>query len=937
MPLSWNEIRDRAVAFSREWSQDTSERAEAQSFWNAFFEVFGISRKRVLVFEQQVKINRAGQKLKNGRIDAFWKGVLLIEHKSAEADLDRAFAQAADYFDGLPEKDLPRYILVSDFQRFRLFDSETGHEWAFALKDLHKHIKRFAFIAGYQPQEIREQDPVNVQAAERMGKLHDRLKASGYVGHPLEVFLVRLLFCLFADDTGIFQRGAFRAYLETRTTEDGRDLGMHLHQLFQVLNTPEDKRQSTLDEDLVAFPYVNGRLFEEILPVASFDAQMREALTACAELDWSKISPAVFGALFQSVMDEKARRNLGAHYTSEVNILKLIKPLFLDALWEEFGKVKTNRNRLFEFHKKLRSLNFLDPACGCGNFLVIAYRELRLLELDVLRAVHSGPGSQFIDIHQELKLDVDQFFGIEIEEFPAQIAQVALWLMDHQMNVRVAEEFGMYFARIPLKTSPHIVHGNALQLDWEAVVPRERLSYILGNPPFIGSKFQNDQQRAEIVGLFAGITGAGVLDYVTGWYAKAAELMHDTKIACAFVSTNSISQGEQVGILWSVLLRKGIKISFAHRTFQWNNEARGVAAVHCVIIGMIDGEPSKRIIYEYDDLRGEPHAVSVKNINPYLVDAGDFVLPRLSKPMCNVPSIGIGSKPVDGGYFFFSSEEREHFLIAEPKSKILFKKWIGAKELLNGDVRWCLFVGQTAPNQLRDMPLVMNVIDNVRKYRLGEIPNKAGSREAKEKPASSIALAATPTKFHVENIADGEVLAIPRHSSETRSVIPMGYYGTDAMIGDACLVMNKASLFHFWVLTSKMHNAWVKYTCGRIKSDFRYSAEIVYNNYPWPREPGEKQVQAIEAAAQGVLDAREQFPQSSLADLYDPLTMPPELTRAHQALDRAVDAAYGKKSFTGDAERVAFLFELYQEYTSLLPAALAKPKRRAKASKVLSG
>lgn len=436
MPLSWNEIRDRAVAFSREWGEATSERAEAQSFWNDFFQVFGLTRRRVAVFEKQVEISRAGKKLKSGRIDAFWKGVLLIEHKSAHADLDRAFAQAADYFDGLPEKDLPRYILVSDFQRFRLFDTEAGHEWAFALKDLHKHIKRFAFIAGYQPQEIREQDPVNVQAAERMGKLHDRLKASGYTGHALEVYLVRLLFCLFADDTGIFQREAFRDYLDTHTTEDGRDLGMHLHQLFQVLNTAEDKRQKTLDEDLAGFPYVNGRLFEEVLPVASFDAAMRDALTECADLDWSKISPAVFGALFQSVMDEKARRNLGAHYTSETNILKLIKPLFLDALWEEFNKVKNNRNRLFEFHKKLRTLIFLDPACGCGNFLVIAYRELRLIELEVLRAVHSGPGSQFIDIHQELQLDVDQFYGIEIEEFPAQIAQVALWLMDHQMNLR---------------------------------------------------------------------------------------------------------------------------------------------------------------------------------------------------------------------------------------------------------------------------------------------------------------------------------------------------------------------------------------------------------------------------------------------------------------------------------------------------------------------
>lgn len=918
MPLSWNEIRDRAVAFSREWAEDTSERAEAQSFWNAFFEVFGISRKRVAVFEQQVKINRAGQKLKNGRIDAFWKGVLLIEHKSAEADLDRAFAQAADYFDGLPEKDLPRYILVSDFQRFRLFDTETGREWAFGLKDLHKHIKRFAFIAGYQPQEIREQDPVNVQAAERMGKLHDRLKASGYEGHSLEVYLVRLLFCLFADDTGIFQREAFRVYLETRTTEDGRDLGMHLHQLFQVLNTPEDRRQKTLDEDLVAFPYVNGRLFEEILPVASFDAQMREALTACAELDWSKISPAVFGALFQSVMDEKKRRNLGAHYTSEANILKLIKPLFLDALWEEFGKVRNNKNRLFEFHKKLRTLTFLDPACGCGNFLVIAYRELRLLELEVLRAVHSGPGSQFIDIHQELKLDVDQFYGIEVEEFPAQIAQVALWLMDHQMNVRVAEEFGMYFARIPLKTSPHIVHKNALQLDWETVVPRERLSYILGNPPFIGSKYQSDEQRAEIVGLFGGVTGAGVLDYVTGWYVKAAELMHGTKIACAFVSTNSISQGEQVGILWGVLFRRGIKISFAHRTFQWSNEARGVAAVHCVIIGMVHGEPTQRIIYEYDDLRGDPHAVRVKNINPYLVDAPDVVLPSRSKPLCNAPEIGIGNKPIDGGNYLFTTEERDEFLKKEPGAGPYFRRWLGSDEFINRWERWCLWLGDVPPEVIRGMPLVLERVEAVRSLRLA----------SKSEPTRK--LAGIPTRFHVENIPDAPYLLIPEVSSERRAFIPMGFIGPDTLSSNLVKIAPRASLYHFGVLNSTMHMAWVRYTCGRLKSDFRYSKDIVYNNYPWPRDPGEKQIQAIEVAAQGVLDAREQFPQSSLADLYDPLTMPPELTKAHQALDRAVDAAYGRKSFSGDAERVAFLFELYQQYTSLLPAAPAKSKRRTK-------
>jgi len=907
MPLSWNEIRDRAVAFSREWSDGESERAEAQSFWNDFFNVFGLTRRRVAVFEKQVEMSRAGKKLKNGRIDAFWKGVLLIEHKSADADLDRAFAQAADYFDGLVEKDLPRYILVSDFQRFRLFDTESGHEWTFGLKDLHKHIKRFAFIAGYQPQEVREQDPVNVKAAERMGKLHDRLKASGYTGHTLEVYLVRLLFCLFADDTGIFQREAFRDYLDNRTGEDGRDLGMHLHQLFQVLNTPEDKRQKALDEDLVAFPYVNGRLFEEVLPVASFDTAMRDALTDCADLDWSKISPAVFGALFQSVMDEKARRNLGAHYTSETNILKLIKPLFLDVLWEEFAKVKNNRNRLFEFHKKLRSLTFFDPACGCGNFLVIAYRELRLLELEVLRAVHSGPGSQFVDIHQELKLDVDQFYGIEIDEFAAQIAQVALWLMDHQMNVRVADEFGMYFARIPLKTSPHIVHGNALRLDWETVVPKERLSYILGNPPFVGSKYQSDEQRAEIVALFGGITGSGILDYVCGWYVRAADLMQGTSITCAFVSTNSISQGEQVGVLWGALLRKGMKISFAHRTFQWSNEARGVAAVHCVIIGMVHGEPARRTIYEYDTLRGEPHAVTVRNINPYLVDAPDVVLPSRSSPLCNVPEIGIGNKPIDDGNYLFTTAERDAFLRQEPGAAPYFRRWIGSDEFINRYERWCLWLGEVAPDVLRSMPLVMARVEAVRMFRLAS------------KSAPTQKLANTPTRFHVENIPDAPYLLIPEVSSERRAFIPMGFIQPDTMSSNLVKIAPHATLYHFGILNSTMHMAWVRYTCGRLESRYRYSKDIVYNNYPWPRDSSDRQIKAIEEAAQSVLDAREQFPQSSLADLYDPLTMPPELTKPHQALDRAVDAAYGKRTFTGDAERVAFLFELYQQYTSLLP------------------
>ncbi|OFW18613.1 MAG: methylase [Acidobacteria bacterium RIFCSPLOWO2_02_FULL_65_29] len=920
MPLSWNEIRDRALAFSREWADASSERAESQSFWNAFFHVFGIERRRVAIFERQVEMSRAGRRLKNGRIDAFWKSVLLIESKSAGADLDRAFAQTADYFDGLAERDLPRYILVCDFQHFRLFDLEAGREWKFALKDLHKHIKRFGFIAGYRVQEIREQDPVNVEAAERMGRLHDQLKASGYTGHELEVFLVRLLFSLFADDTGIFQPlERFRDYLETHTAPDGTDLGMHLAQLFQVLNQPEDRRQKTLDEDLAGFPYVNGTLFEETLPVASFNADMRATLLSCAELDWGKISPAVFGALFQSVMDKKARRNLGAHYTSERNILKLIKPLFMDGLWEEFNKIKNNRNRLFEFHKKLRSLSFLDPACGCGNFLVIAYRELRLLEFEVLRAVHRDPGSKFVDIHLELQLNVDQFSGIEIEEFPAQIAQVALWLMDHQMNVRVAEEFGMYFARIPLKTSPHIVNGNALRIDWNDVVPNEQLSYILGNPPFVGAMVMSDAQRIDIDEVFGRIKGAGVLDYVSAWYLKAARMIQSSDIAVGFVSTSSICQGEQVGLLWSVLFGQyHVHINFAHRTFRWSNEARGVAAVHCIIIGFALHDTDSKRIYEYEDIKGEPHEVIAKNINAYLVDAPDVLLANRDAPICPVPAMRYGNMPRDGGNLLLDEKEREFLLAEESDARPYVRRFVGAEDFLQGFRRYCLWLKDATPDALRRLPRIYERVAKVREFRLAS------------RAASTRKFAGTPGLFCQIAQPDTNYLLVPRHSSETRSRIPVGFFPPSDIVADSCLCVPEATLYHFGIMMSAMHMAWVRYTCGRLKSDYRYSKDIVYNNFPWPCDPGDKQVKSIEEAAQGVLDARAKFPDSALADLYDPLTMPPDLTKAHQALDRAVDAAYGKKSFTSDAERVAFLFELYQRYTSLLPADVKHGRRRGK-------
>ena len=794
MPLSWNEIKTRAVTFSKKWEDESSERAEAQSFWNDFFAVFGIERRRVAIFEKQVKLSRAGEKIKRGRIDAFWKGVLLIEHKSADENLDRAFKQAADYFDGIVERDLPRYILVSDFARFRLFDldlrDEHNSEIHFKLADLHKHIKRFGFIAGYQAVEIKPQNPVNIKAALQMGKLHDQLKASGFTGHPLELLLVRVLFCLFADDTGIFLPAqAFRAWVDERTRDDGSDMGSQLALLFQVLNTPDDQRANTLDDQLRAFPFVNGKLFEETLPMASFDTRMRETLLDCCALDWAAISPAIFGALFQSIMDEKARRNLGAHYTSEENILKLIKPLFLDELWAEFGKVKRNKNKLFEFHKKLRGLTFFDPACGCGNFLVITYRELRLLELELLRAsleMERDSGQRLVSIMNLVSIDVDQFFGIEIEEFPAQIAQVAMWLIDHQMNVKVGEEFGMYFARIPLKSSPHVVHGNALRIDWASVLPPERCSYVMGNPPFVGHQWRNAEQVSDMDRVWGTDGRFGRLDYVTCWYHMATNYMRSKhEINAAFVSTNSICQGEQVSILWGWMLGRGVKIQFAHRTFAWSNEARGKAAVHCVIVGFSLRDAPAKVIFEYDDIKGEPHAVPAQNISPYLVDAPNVLLPSRTKAPAGLPQLLKGSQPTDGGHLVMTDGERLDLLRHEPLAEKFVRPFVGGEELLNSGNRWCLWLRAASPAELKAMPEVMKRV-------------KAVAESRKLSPTKSVReFAAFPTLFTQDRQPAGKYVAVPEVSSENRRFIPIAFLDANVIASNKLQIIEGGTLFHF--------------------------------------------------------------------------------------------------------------------------------------------
>jgi hypothetical protein len=930
MGLNWNEIKSRALLFSKTWADACNEDSQAKPFWIDFFEIFGITNKRVATFELNVKKLGGAQ----GFVDLFWPGVLLVEHKSRGKSLDDAVDQAIGYLHNLPERDLPQLVVVCDFARFRVRILATGETVEFELKHLHKHVKLFGLLAGYKVQDIRAEDPVNIKAAERMGRLHDALKASGYSGHALEVLLVRLLFCLFADDTGIFQPAqSFRDFVEERTAPDGSDLGPRLGQLFQALNTHEGQRSKNIDEQLSKFAYINGRLFEETLPMADFSTTMREALLDACALDWSAISPAIFGSLFQSIMDEKARRNLGAHYTSEANILKLIKPLFLDELHGEFERVKGNRNKLFEFHKKLRQLTFFDPACGCGNFLVISYRELRELELKVLRADHelsAHKGQLTVDVHALIGVNVDQFYGIEIEEFPAQIAQVALWLVDHQMNLRVSVEFGLYFARIPLKSSPGIRHANALRLDWSEVLPAERCNYLLGNPPFLGKTYQSKEQKADLAAVMQGIHGAGDLDFVCGWYVLAAQYLQGcTGTQAAFVSTNSITQGEQVAVLWGEMQRLGMHIHFAHRTFQWTNEASGKAAVHCVIVGFGPQDQAVKTIYEYEDIKGLPHAVLVKRINAYLVVAPDVLLNKRRTPICQVTEMTNGSKPTDGGHLLLDDAEKESLIKAEPQAAQWIRPFMGAEEFINKTARWCLWLVDCPPKELRLMPEVMKRVQAVKDMRLAST-DKQTQQDA-----------GTPTQFQKIRQPESNYLLIPSVSSERRSYVPIGFMDANVVVSNLVYAVPNATLFHFGIMTSAMHNAFMRFTCGRLKSDFRYSNTIVYNNFPWPGFAGEplseKHRHAIEQAAQCVLDARAQFADASLADLYDPLTMPPALLKAHQKLDAAVDAAYqpsgGKKTYASDAERVAFLFELYQRITSLLPVPATKKARKTRSTK----
>lgn len=926
MPLSWNEIRSRATAFATEWADATDEDADAKSFWDGLFQVYGVPRRRFATFEKRITRSDGSR----GFIDLLWKKVVLVEHKSRGKDLDRAHAQATDYFPGLRNADLPRYIVVCDFARFRVTDLETDKATEFTLEDLPNKVQALGFIAGYEARTFREQDPVNIKAAEKLGALHDELKAVGYDGHELEVYLVRLLFCLFADDTGIFvPRDIFQDYIEQRTSEDGSDLGPRLQELFETLNRPIERRYRTLDEALQQFPYVNGELFREGIPVAPFTAKTRAVLLDSCTVDWGQISPAIFGSLFQSIKNVEERRDLGEHYTSEKNILKAIGPLFLDSLRAEFESIKTQAAKLLAFHEKLASLQFLDPACGCGNFLVIAYRELRQLELEAIRLLHGRSAQQLsLDaIRDYVKVDVDQFHGIEIEEWPAQIARVAMWLIDHQMNVKVSQEFGNALVRVPLVKSAHIVQGDALRVDWNTVVPSDRCSYVLGNPPFRGARVMSPEQKASAGVALHGVEDWNNLDLVAGWYVKAARFLAPTAKA-ALVSTNSITQGEQVGILWAWLLANGVQIHFAHRTFKWMNEASGQAAVHCVIIGFARHAPTARRLFDYDTPTSDPHEIAATNINPYLVDADNVLLSNRTGPIsAGVSEMNFGSMANDGGALLMNDDERTEMLAEDRAAAGFIRPFFQVDEFLYNQKRWCLWLADADPAEYRQIAPIMRRVAACRATRL------------KSPRSATKALAATPGLFGEIRQPTTGYLLVPRHTGEGRRYIPMGFMPPRIVCGDANLMMPNCTLYEFGVMSSLMHMAWVAGVCGRLESRYRYSVQIVYNNFPWPESVTGKQKTVIEAAAQGVLDARAAHRGATLADLYDPLATPADLLQAHRVLDRAVDAAYARRTFASDADRVAYLLGKYRDLNETLLAAAAAytvARKRAAAKKTFN-
>ena len=920
-PPSWNEIRTNAQQFATRWEGTNDENAESQSFWNEFLGIFGIDRKRVATFEARAKRESTGGR---GRIDLLWPGTLVAEHKSAGKDLATAEAQALDYLESIDVKDFPGVIITSDFGHFRVRDlGGDNTPFTFPLADLPQEIDRFGFIAGYRQRKFgdKEEEEANVKAARLMGDLYEELARTGYEGHDASILMTRLLLLMFADDTGMWEKGLFSEFIETRTQPDGSDLGSQLAMLFQVLDKAETARPATMDELLLRFPYVNGHLFSDRIDIPSFDKRMRDELVRCTEFDWSKISPAVFGSLFQAVKSKEARRTLGEHYTTEHNILRALAPLFLDDLWAEYESARDNASRLERLHDKIANIRVLDPACGCGNFLVIAYRELRRLELAILTRVSDlrQDTQMHLDVSNMVRVRLSHFYGIEIEEWPARIAETAMFLVDQQANHELAITFGNAPDRLPIMNALNITVGNALHVDWESVLPVNDSVFVVGNPPFGGSTFLTDTQRTDVQHVWGRVSGSGLLDYVTCWFLLAGKYISGTGCRAAFVSTNSIAQGGQPATIWPTLYNLNIEVAFAHQTFAWKSEAPGQAAVHCVIVGLQSkASKHKKILFKYPDIKGEPLLVEAANINGYLLDAPNVLIGARGTPIqIGVQPMVNGSKPTDAGFLSdISGPEAEAIRLSDPVAAKYLRRIIGARELLNGGDRWCLWLVEAQPDDMRKSPELLRRIAEVKVMR------EASRDKQTQKDA------ATPYLFQKVRQPTTDYLVVPCVSSETRRYVPMALVGPEVVTNNLVMNISNATRYTFGVLHSSVFMAWNSAVSGRLESRFRISADITYNNFPWPDNPKNKD--AIEAAAQSVLDVREKYPTSSLADLYDPRSMPKDLVDAHNTLDRLVLSAYGLKSDSTEADILANLFARYAELTADLLTELPAKKTRKK-------
>ena len=962
-----------AADFAKRWEGKGYEKGESQVFWTELLtEVFGIEKPSTFItFEQQAQLDHTSF------IDVLIPSThVMIEQKSIDKDINKPirqsdgmlltpFQQAQRYSAVLPYSQRPRWIVICNFREFAVHDMENpnGEPYIILLKDLGKEYYRLQFLVEQGNEHLQKEMEVSMRAGEIVGKLYDALirqyidPTNPSTMRSLNILCVRLVFCLYAEDAGIFgKHDMFHDYLAQFDTNTMR---AELIRLFHVLNTKPEERDPYMREDLAAFPYANGGLFEEEIEVPRFTEEIRSLLlkNASMDFDWSMISPTIFGAVFESTLNPETRRSGGMHYTSIENIHKVIDPLFLDDLNEELSGImeepviKKRRKMLAEYQEKMASLTFLDPACGSGNFLTETYLSLRRLENKV---IHELQGGQVVmgEFVNPIKVSINQFYGIEINDFAVTVATTALWISEAQMMAETEQIIHQDIDFLPLKTYTNIREGNALRMEWDewpvnddlpTIVAQKTIiyplkeeqqgemfnepivsydgielytkemelhnapkphktrhvcfDYIMGNPPFVGARMKSKQQAEDIISIFGPKwKNVGNMDYVCAWYKKCAEIMKGTDMHAALVSTNSICQGEQVANLWAPLYDEGIRINFAHRTFRWDSEASVMAHVHVIVVGFSYKEDKPKRIYDNGTI------LQVKNINAYLTDAPNVFIYSRQHPISDVSEIGIGNQPIDGGNYLFKKEEMEELIRKEPKSADYFKPWYGAVEFIHQKPRYCLWLGDCTPGELRQMPHCIKRIEAVRKLR----------SESKRK--STQKLADRPTRFQVENMPKGNFIIVPKVSSERRRYVPMGFMSPDVMASDLVFIIPDSTLYHFGVLESNAHMAWMRAVCGRLKSDYRYSKDIVYNNFPWPT-PTDAQKSRIEQTAQAILDARAKYPDSSLADLYNPNLMPYDLLQAHRENDRAVMAAYGFSTKMSESECVAALFNLYSELT----------------------